>query len=103
MDSIVDKLSEIESAAEAIVQHAEAQKPAIEKEMQAKRDTFDLAQEQETQEKLQAIRLELKEKMDCLLDEQRTKNQETIEALINDFEANHTKYVQKILKNITEV
>lgn len=40
MNSIVNRLADIESTAEAIVAHAEAQKPSIEREIQDKRDAF---------------------------------------------------------------
>lgn len=103
MDSIVNKLSDIESVAEAIVEHAEAQKPLIEKEMQEKRDQFDAKLEQDTQEKLLSIRTELKSKTDSILDEQRTKNSDTIDSLLKDFDQNHTKYAQQVLIRITEV
>lgn len=49
MNSIVNKLSDIESTAEAIVAHAEEQKPALEREIQDKRDAFDQKLEAETQ------------------------------------------------------
>ena len=89
MNSIVNKLSDIESTAEAIVAHAEEQKPALEREIQDKRDAFDQKLEDETQKKLQAIRNELKKNTDQILEEQRLKNRSTIEALIQDFEVNH--------------
>ena len=41
MESVVEKLADIEMTAEAIVEHAEAQKKEIEKEIQRKRDQFD--------------------------------------------------------------
>lgn len=41
MDSIVNKLTEIEDAASAIVQHAEDQKEALDKEYEEKRKAFD--------------------------------------------------------------
>ena len=41
MDSIVNKLTEIEDAASAVVQHAEDQKSQLEKEYEEKRRTFD--------------------------------------------------------------
>lgn len=41
MDSIVKKLSEIESAASAIVEHAEAQKEVLDHEYREKRNRFD--------------------------------------------------------------
>lgn len=103
MNSIVNKLSDIESTAEAIVAHAEAQKPSIEREIQDKRDAFDKKLEMDTQAKLRSIRDEMKKNTDRILEEQRLKNSSTIEALIQDFEKNHTKYAKNILKQITEV
>lgn len=41
MESVVEKLADIEMTAEAIVEHAEAQKKEIEKEIQRKRDQLD--------------------------------------------------------------
>ena len=56
MDSIIEKLSDIENTAEAIVEHAEAQKYEIEKKIQAKRDQFDKDLEARTQKRLDEIR-----------------------------------------------
>ena len=103
MDTIIEKLSEIESTAEAIVAHAEAEKPAIEREIQDKRDLFDTTLEKETREKINDIRTKLKDEMDRVLEEQRKKNQAVIDALLTDFETNHTKYAKNILSHITEV
>ena len=41
MDSIINKLTEIESAASAIVQHAEAEKSALDEKFDKKRMDFD--------------------------------------------------------------
>lgn len=41
MDSIINKLTEIESAASAIVQHAEAEKSALDENFDKKRMDFD--------------------------------------------------------------
>ena len=49
MDSIVNKLTEIEDAASAIVQHAEDQKEALDKEYEEKRKAFDAELEEKTQ------------------------------------------------------
>lgn len=103
MDSIVAKLSEIEFTAEAIVAQAETQKSEIEKNFQEKRNEFDLKLEADTQKKLQTIRDTANERMEELLGIQRQKNQSTIEALRQEFEANHTCYAREILQHITEV
>ncbi len=58
MDSIVNKLTEIEDAASAIVQHAEDQKEALDKEYEEKRKAFDAELEEKTQARIRSIREE---------------------------------------------
>ena len=70
MDSIVKKLSEIESAAAAIVRHAEEQKEVLDHEFREKRNQFDEELEKKTMEKINEIRSELEKTTSSLLDEQ---------------------------------
>ena len=56
MESIINKLTEIEIAASAIAEHAELQKSVLDKEYEEKRKQFDLELEQKTQAQLQKIR-----------------------------------------------
>ena len=84
MDSIVEKLAEIEKTAEAIVEHAEAQKYEVEREIQAKRDAFDRELEMNTRDEVE-------------------RNRSAIEDLKKEYEERHTWYARQILKNITEV
>lgn len=53
MDSIINKLTEIESAASAIVQHAEAEKSALDEKFDKKRMDFDKELEADTQRQIQ--------------------------------------------------
>lgn len=103
MDSVVEKLADIEATAEAITQHAQAQKVEIEKEIQDKRDDFDRKLEDKTQRKLAEIRKEGEDKMNRILEEQRLKNNSTIQNLEKDFGENHTLYAREILNHIIEV
>lgn len=103
MDSVIEQLSEIEAAAEAIVDHAEKQKAEIEKKIQAERDQFDRELEEGTQAKLAAIRTDAQEKMDRVLREQREKNQFMLDNLQKEYEENHELYAQEIIKHIIEV
>ncbi|MGF0033697.1 hypothetical protein ACQRBN_12125 [Bariatricus sp. SGI.154] len=103
MDSIVGRLADIETTAEAIVEHAQAQKSEIEKKVQAKRDRFDQELEEETQKKLQEIRQEADAKMERILAGQRDKNRSTIDGLKKEFEKNHNDYAREILAHIIEV
>lgn len=103
MDSIVEKLAEIEKTAEAVVEHAMEQKSEVEKDIQGKRDAFDKRLKEETGRELERIQTEAKEQMDQALEELRIKNRSSIEALKDEYEKNHTQYAQEILKNILEV
>lgn len=103
MDSIVKKLSEIESAAAAIVRHAEEQKEVLDHEFREKRNQFDEELEKKTMEKINKIRSELEKTTSSLLDEQSGENNDSIALLKQQYEINHTKYAKDILKRITEV
>ncbi|MEF9942229.1 MAG: hypothetical protein RSA90_07085 [Lachnospiraceae bacterium] len=103
MDSIVDKLSEIETAATSIVEHAETQKFTLEKDWQEKRNEFDQNLEVNTTQKLAEIRVNLEKEMARVLDTQALHNTVMIEKLKTDFDENHTTYAQAILKKIIEV
>ncbi len=103
MKSVIERLDEIERTAEAIVEHAEAQKFEVEKEIQAKRNEFDRQLEEKTQEKLSRIRSEGEEKMNRVLEDERRKNHAAIDHLREDFAKNHTIYAEEILKRVLEV
>ena len=98
MDTVVKKIADIEETAEAIVEHAQAQKSEIEKRIQNQRDRFDAAIEDETQKQLDA-----QEKMERILNEEREKNRSAIDNLKKEFEENHTAYAREILSHIAEV
>lgn len=103
MDSIVTKLTEIESAASAIVTHAESQKEVLEREYQAKRKAFDDEIERKTMAQVQEIRSNLEQKQSALLDSQSGGASSSIAALEQEYEQMHTQYARDILKRITEV
>ena len=101
MESIINKLTEIESAASAIAEHAELQKSVLDKEYEEKRKQFDLDLEQETQAHLQKIREALEADTQTLLDQQAESNDSCVLALKKEYESRHTLYAQEILKRIT--
>lgn len=103
MDSIVKKLSEIESAASSIVEHAEAQKEVLDKEYQEKRRLFDVELESRTMAEIQKIRDHLETDTKNVLDGQSNDNSSATVALQKDYEEHHTQYAQEILKHITTV
>lgn len=102
MESIVEKLAEIEKTAESIVEHAQARKTEVEREIQAKRDDFDRKLDAYTKAELEKIRAQAEAQMDQVLEEQRIQNRSEIERLNEEYEKNHTRYAREILKKITE-
>ena len=102
MESIVEKLAEIEKTAESIVEHAQARKTEVEREIQAKRDDFDRELDAYTKAELEKIRTQAEAQMDQVLEEQRIQNRSEIERLNEEYEKNHTRYAKEILKKITE-
>ncbi len=103
VDTVVKKIADIEETAEAIVEHAQAQKSEIEKRIQNQRDRFDAAIEDETRKQLERIRRDAQEKMERILNEEREKNRSAIDNLKKEFEENHTAYAREILSHIAEV
>lgn len=103
MDSAVSKLSEIEHAATAIVAEAKKRKSLLEKDMQAKRNSFDADLDAKTNEQIAKIHSDLKQKLSTILKSQETNNKEALSALEQDYEQNHTRYAQAILSHMTEV
>ena len=103
MDSIVNRLTEIEDAASAIVRHAEEQKEVLDQEYDKKRREFDDELEEKTQARLNTIREDLEKKTSALLDSQSGCSETLIQALQDEYEEKHTEYAQEILRRITEV
>ena len=103
MESIINRLTEIESAAAAIVEHAEAEKGALDKEYEDKRKSFDADLEKKTLARIRVIRDELEKKTDRLLHTQTGDSSQAIDALNREYEERHTEYAEAILRRITKV
>lgn len=103
MDSIVNRLTEIEEAAAAIVQHAEDQKEELDKEYAEKRRIFDAELEEKTSERIRSIRDDLEQNTSRILDSQSGQSDAAIEALQAEYDLRHTEYAREILRRITEV
>ena len=84
MNSVIEKLAEVEETAEAIVEHARQQKSEIEKQIQEERNQFDRDLEEETQKK-------------------RKKDQKAIDDLKREYEENHDIYAEEIVRHMIEV
>lgn len=103
MESIVNKLTEIEDAASAIVQHAEEQKEVLNKEYDEKRRIFDEELERKTQDRIRSIQDKLEKETSQLLNGQSGASDAVIQALQKEYSERHSEYAEEILRRITEV
>lgn len=103
METIAEKLSEIEMTARSIVDGAQEQKHQMEMKMQKQRDTFDADMEKETNEKILKIQSDLATNMENLLKKQEEQNNNEIEVLKQDFKEHHSKYARQILERVIKV
>ena len=103
MNSVIEKLAEVETTAETIVEHARQQKSEIERQIQEERDQFDRDLEEETQKKLEKIKEKSQQEVEKVLDRERKKNQTAIDALKQEYEENHEIYAEEIVRHKIEV
>ena len=103
MDAILDKLTEIENAASAIVRHAEEQKDVLGQEFDEKRKKFDEDLENKTKARLEKIREQLEKEQSRVLNSSSGASEDTICSLQKEYEEKHTEYAHEILRRITEV
>jgi len=101
MDSIVSRLSEIEVTAAAIVENAQSKKDSLEKEMQEKRDKFDVELETGTREKLARIQSDLETRCSEILKSQEALHSQTLDELEEEFNQKHERYAEEIFRHIT--
>lgn len=103
METIAEKLSEIEMTARAIVDNAQEQKHQMEMKMQEKRDRFDEDMKKETNDKILKIQSDLATNMENLLKKQEKQNEQEIESLKQDFKEHHSEYAKQILERVIKV
>ena len=103
MDSIINRLTEIEETASSIVEDAEEQKAVLDQEYDEKRRKFDAELEEKTQARIQTIQNKVKEETSKLVEGQSGTGGMEVELLRKEYEQRHTEYARNILKRITEV
>ena len=100
MDVVIDKISEIESAATSIMEHANEQKKAFAKEMDERTAAFDAQLEQETEKEIEKLRAGMEIKMNQRLKKQRDELQEILKAMEKNIEVHHTQYAEELFNNM---
>lgn len=103
MDSIVNKLTEIENAAAAIIRHADEQKKELEQEMRQKQKQFDETLAAETKQRLSGTSDEVERKLSEEKSRLRQEQEAKIQGLTAEYDRRGDQYAREIVKRISEV
>ena len=99
MEQILNKLSEIEATANAIMQDAARQKQALSEEARE----FDAALEKETGTEIQKIREDLAREKDARINELRAETEDQLSRLDAYYEAHHESLCSELFQKITGI
>lgn len=100
MESVITKLSEIEVAAERIMDYAQQQKKELEKEMEQRSAQFDVQVEADTAARLEVLRKELQSQMEKELADLKVKTEQTLNAMERNYDQNHEQLSDSIFQEI---
>lgn len=100
MDTVIEKISEIESAAASIMNDANERKKTFAKEMEEQTVAFDAQLEAETNKKIEELRASMEISMNNRLEKQRNDSQKVLEAMEQRFEDHHTQYVGELFNTM---
>ena len=103
MDTIINKLSEIESAAVAIVTHTDFQKKEYDDLIKQQIEDFDATVSEDTNAEIFKIKYEFQTKMNTELLKLREQNEVMLQAFQKEYDEHHEAYARQILKHIIEV
>ncbi|MDR1772752.1 MAG: ATPase [Hungatella sp.] len=100
MDTVIEKISEIESAAASIMNDANERKKAFAKDMEERTAAFDTQLEAETSKKIEELQAGMEISMNKRLEKQRSDSQKVLEAMQQRYEDHHTQYVEELFNTM---
>lgn len=103
MEQILNKLSEIETTANGIMEEADKKKQELSSEMEETCRAFDNRLEQETEQEIQKIRQELERQKDVQLTDLLKNTEEGFAQLDSYYEKNHTTLSRELFQKIIEM
>lgn len=100
MDTVIEKISEIESAATSIMDSANERKKAFAQEMAERTADFDDQLEAETEKKLEKLRTAKEEDLKARLEEQKKNSEKAMASLETYYEKNHARLTENLFNNM---
>ena len=98
MDTVIDKLSEIEATAQAITDEANARKKAFAQEMDQKTKAFDAELEQETSARIRKVQESMEADMNRKLAQQKEDSDALVRQIAAKYEKKHETYAEALFK-----
>ncbi|MEG0214745.1 MAG: ATPase [Hungatella sp.] len=102
MNNVVDKLSDIEQDAVAIMDNAQVRKKELAKEAEHKISIFDQQLEALTTQKINDLKNKMEVDMQAQLSKQKSDAEKAIQQMEESYLANHEAYVKKLFQAMTE-
>ena len=103
MEQIINKLSEIEATANAIMQDAARQKQALSEEAEKQTKEFDASLEKETSDEIRKIREDLAHEKDARINELRAETEDQLSRLDAYYKAHHESLCSELFQKITGI
>lgn len=103
MEQILNKLSEIEATANAIMQDAARQKQALSEEAEKQTKEFDASLEKETSDEILKIREDLAHEKDARINELRAETEDQLSRLDAYYKAHHESLCSELFQKITGI
>ena len=103
MEQILNKLSEIEATANAIMQDAARQKQALSEEAEKQTKEFDASLEKETSDEIRKIREDLAHEKAARINELRAETEDQLSRLDAYYEAHHESLCSELFQKITGI
>lgn len=100
MDTVIEKISQIESAATSIMNDANERKKAFAKEIEERTAAFDAQLEAETNKKIEELRASMEINMNDRLEKQRSNSKKVLEAMEKRYEEYHTQYAEELFQTM---
>lgn len=102
MDKVIKKISEIESAAAAIMDDAYARKKTLAAESEQKIADFDRQLDAQTEQKLHDLRTQMEQEMNAQLSRQKSQAEDLIRRMEQNYETHHKQYTRALFRALVE-
>lgn len=102
MDTVIKQISEIEAAASAVMEEANARKKAFAQEMEEKTAAFDREMDAQTEKRIADLRARMEIEMNSKLSKQKTDAKHLLARMEDNYKEHHTNYVKQLFQSLIE-